>query len=159
LIAGEHEVNLKTEIRAKTVPKRVKQRNNDSVHKMEQIVDRMERIRSQLEFEDWSGNFFNKKLWLVVECLEQQIEDSFKSIGDNFLLMEMVGAIVVDPGNFTIQKSENDLGLIEILRSNKMARRIFGYRNMERLIRQFQVSYNGWRRTVRVQPQHLGWFW
>jgi len=67
----------------------------------------------------------------------------------------MIGAIVVDPSNFKLEKSENDAGLIETLRSNKMARRIFGYRNMERLIRQFQVSYNGYRRTILVQPQHL----
>ena len=84
LVGGKHEVKLHNSIRSKNRPRLVKQRNHGSMHKVEQLVDRMERIRSQLEFEDWGGNFFNSKLWLVIECLEQQIETSFKSFNKNF---------------------------------------------------------------------------
>ena len=52
-------------------------------------------------------------------------------------------AIVIDFDSCSIAKSENDLSLIETLKANKMARRIFGYRNMEQLICQFQVKNNG----------------
>ena len=73
--------------------------------------------------------------------------------------MKLQAEIMLNPEKMEVTKSGNDMDLIKTLKKNKMCRRIMGYGNMETLIRKFQVQFNGIKRTIWVQPQHLSWFW
>jgi len=123
------------------------------------MVQRLEKVRKELEKEQFVREKGEGKLQAVINCLKDQVDGNSKSIDEDLELLELMQAIVLDFGGCSINKSENDSGLMDTLKSNKMARRIFGYRNMEQLMRQFQVRANGFSRSIRVQPQHLRWFW
>ena len=71
----------------------------------------------------------------------------------------MIAPILFDMKVMKVGKSENDKGLIETLRVNRKARQILGLRNMETLIRRFQVEVNGDFRTICIAPKQVKWFW
>ena len=132
---------------------------NKEIDILEEAVHKLVEIYWKLLEDDTEENYCSQRLLTIIKELDDQIIGKSKTIKADMEVLGLQTAILMNPERMVVRKSDNDLGLIEILKMNRMCRRIFGYRNMATLMVQFQVQVGGVSRTIRVPQQQLRWFW